>query len=155
MSKSICGLECNECSLKESCAGCSETNGRPFGGECVIAVCCQSRGCGFRGQCHGSACGLKGRLISEINALGIDDMAEVTDLYALEGAFINLEYTIPNGQRVKLLDDKKVYLGNQIEKKNSGRCYGLAADESFLLVCEYGEGGTDAEIIIYKKRARQ
>ena len=37
-------------------------------------------------------------------------------------------------------------------KPGSDRCYGLIADESFLLVCEYGENGTDAELIAYKKR---
>lgn len=28
----------------------------------------------------------------------------------------------------------------------------LAADESLLLVCEYGEQGEDAEIVVYKRR---
>ena len=47
---------------------------------------------------------------------------------------------------------KKIYLGNQICKQDSGRCYGLAADEDHLLVCEYGDGGADAEIILFRKR---
>lgn len=50
------------------------------------------------------------------------------------------------------MDDNKIYLGNQICKKNSSRCYGLTADENYLLVCEYGDGGSDAEIVVYKKR---
>jgi len=37
-----------------------------------------------------------------------------------------------------------------------GQCpskdYGLVADEDHLLVCEYGEGSSGAEIILYKKR---
>ncbi len=43
MSHSICGINCGKCELKESCNGCEETNGRPFGGECVIAMCFQNK----------------------------------------------------------------------------------------------------------------
>ena len=81
-------------------------------------------------------------------------MPEVTDLNALAGSYINLVYTLPSGQAVKLLEDEKIYLGNQLEKAGSSRCYGLAADESFLLVCEYGANGSDPEIILYKKRKK-
>lgn len=45
----------------------------------------------------------------------------------------------------------KSYLGNQLRKKDSDRCYGVIADEHYLLVCEYGENGADAEIVVYKK----
>lgn len=57
-------------------------------------------------------------------------------------------------QAAKLLDDEKIYLGNQICKQDSDRCYGLAADEDHLLVCEYGDGGADAEIILFQKRRK-
>ncbi len=76
----------------------------------------------------------------------------ISYLNALSGDYINLEYTLPSGQRTKLLDDSKVYLGNQMCKKGSDRCYGLAADRNFLLICEYGEQGADAEIVVFKKR---
>lgn len=66
--------------------------------------------------------------------------------------FVNLEYTLPNGTAVKLLEDDKVYLGNQIEQADSQRCYGIVGDESHILVCEYGCGGADPEILLYKKR---
>lgn len=79
-------------------------------------------------------------------------MEEVTDLNLLKGSFVNLPYTIPNGQVVKLWDDDRIYWGNQLCKKDSNRCYGLAADEHYLLVCEYGDGGSDAEIVVYKRR---
>ncbi|MDD4412984.1 MAG: hypothetical protein PHR14_00305 [Oscillospiraceae bacterium] len=79
-------------------------------------------------------------------------MERVTNLNALKGSFVNLEYTLANGRSVKLWDDDKIYLGNQICKKNSDRCYGLSADENYLFVCEYGDSGSDAEIIVYKKR---
>lgn len=79
-------------------------------------------------------------------------MEEVTGLNALHGAYINLQYSLPSGQKIKFWDDDRIYLGNQICKKNSNRCYGLTADENYLLVCEYGDNGSDAEIIVYKKR---
>lgn len=54
--------------------------------------------------------------------------------------------------RIKLLDDRKIYLGYQVEKKDSDRWYGLVADREYLLVCEYGCNGEDPEIILLKKR---
>ena len=44
MIDSHCGLHCTGCKYKETCGcgGCIETNGRPFHGECPVAVCCQN-----------------------------------------------------------------------------------------------------------------
>lgn len=151
MLHSICGADCTHCGQKGASSGCLETNGHPFGRECVIAACCRDRGQEQCGLCGGS-CQLKAPLIARFNALGIHDMAEVTDLAALQGSYINLTYTLPNGQTVKLLDENKVYLGSQVPKKGSGRCYGLAADENYLLVCEYGENGSEPEIIVFRRK---
>lgn len=101
-----------------------------------------------------TTCGMdnvKNTLIGEFNALGIENLY-VRDLNRLNGDYVNLEYTLPNGQRVKLLEDDKVYWGNQIEIPGSDRCYGVVADERYLLVCQYGCNGADPEIILYKKR---
>ena len=115
-----------------------------------ISECCLSGG---RTRCADCGpCRLKEALAAEFNALRIPDMGEVTDLNALTGSYINLTYTLPSGQAVRLLDDKQIYLGNQLHKRGSERCYGLAAGRDFLLVCEYGEGGADAEIVLYKRR---
>lgn len=95
---------------------------------------------------------MKQQLIEEFNALGIEDMETVTDLNVLPGSYINLEYKLPGGQAVRFWDDSRTYIGNQVSKKNSDRCYGLAADDNHLLVCEYGENGADPEIVIYKRR---
>ena len=65
---------------------------------------------------------------------------------------MNLEYPLSNGTTVKFLNDKDVYLGNQIERTNSKRCYGVVANEDFILVCEYGCNGADPEIVMYKHR---
>jgi len=94
---------------------------------------------------------MKKTLIDEFNALGIKGL-QVDDLNLLDGSYVNLEYSLPNGQKVKLLEDDKVYWGNQIEIPGKERCYGIVADDQYLLVCEYGCNGTEPEIIVYKKR---
>ena len=150
-----CGLDCRECPAVETCPGCTATGGKPFGGTCVLGACCQKQGCDAPGTCFSGRCALKEELIAEFNALGIPDMDPVTDLNALPGSYINLEYTLPGGQKVKFWDDSRVYLGNQLCKHDgSGRCYGLTADEGHLLVCEYGDGGSDPEIVVYQRREK-
>lgn len=57
----------------------------------------------------------KKQLIQEINDLHIEGMPKVEKLNALVGKYVNLEYPLPNGKRVKLLDDQTTYLGNQLE----------------------------------------
>ena len=74
------------------------------------------------------------------------------DLNLLTGAYVNLEYPLSNGTTVKFLSDKDIYLGNQIERQDSERCYGVVANEDFILICEYGCNGSDPEIVLYKRR---
>ena len=73
--------------------------------------------------------------IAELNALNIPDL-KVESLTPLNGFYVNLEYRLPNGQAVKLLEDSKVYMGSQIERPGQERCYGVVADEKYLLVCD-------------------
>ncbi|MBR0039819.1 MAG: helix-turn-helix domain-containing protein [Oscillospiraceae bacterium] len=94
---------------------------------------------------------LKKTLIDEINALGIEGMPKLDALNALVGSYVNLEYPLPGGQRAKFLNDGTTYLGNQLETE-AGRCFGVLANMDFILVCTYGEGGADPELILYKKR---
>lgn len=89
--------------------------------------------------------------IDQFNRLGIPCMDKVQDLHELKGDYINLEYTAPGGQKIKFLDDSAIYYGAELCKKGTHRCYGLSAGDDFLLVCEYGDGGSDPEIILYKK----
>ena len=145
MMKTICGIDCAGCRFKSTCNGCAETNGHPFGGECVAAECYKSGG-------ENCFITYKNHLIDEFNSLKVTDMPTITNLCQLSGAYVNLEYTLPNGEKIKFLDDTKIYLGYQVEKENSDRCYGLVADNDYLLVCEYGCDGADPEIIVYKKR---
>ena len=95
----------------------------------------------------------KQQLISEFNDLNIEGMPKVEKLNALVGKYINLEYRLPNGQTAKFLDDNATYLGNQLECEFGGdRCFGIAANMEFLLVCTYEEDGANPELVVYKKR---
>ncbi|MDD6275411.1 MAG: zinc ribbon domain-containing protein [Clostridia bacterium] len=95
----------------------------------------------------------KKQIICEFNDLQIEGMPEVKELNALVGGYVNLEYTLPNGNRVKFLDDGATYLGNQLECEFGGdRCFGLIANMDFILVCTYEENGTNPELVVYKKR---
>ena len=95
----------------------------------------------------------KQELIREFNDLHIEGMPRVEKLNALVGGYINLEYRLPNGQTVKFLDDSATYLGNQLACEFGGdRCFGIAANMDFLLVCTYGKDGADPELVVYKKR---
>lgn len=101
----------------------------------------------------------KRQLINEINALGIEGMPKLEKLNALIGKYVNLEYTLPNGSKVRFLNDQKTYLGNQLECEfGSERCFGIVADMDFILVCTYdkdnvnGANAMNPELILYKKR---
>jgi len=134
-----CGNDCcKECSRLAECGGCEKCGGHPFGGSCIA-------------ERNSNFLELKKCLIDEINALGIKELV-VNDLFLLNGAYVNLEYPLQSGATVKFLKDQDVYLGNQIERTNSQRCYGVVANEEFLLVCEYGCNGAEPEIVAFKRR---
>ena len=95
----------------------------------------------------------KQQLMDEINALQVEGMPKVQSLNALVGGYIDLEYRLPNGQLVKFLDDGATYLGTQLECEFGGnRCFGIAANMDFILICTYEENGENPELVIYKKR---
>jgi len=95
----------------------------------------------------------KKQLISEFNALQIAGMPEVKTLNALVGKYINMEYRLPNGRSVPFLDDSASYLGTELPCEFGGdRCFGLAANMEFLLVCTYEANGENPELVVYKKR---
>lgn len=94
---------------------------------------------------------LKKQLLEEINALRPEGMPEAATLYALAGRDVNLAYPLPGGETARFLDDGRTYFGNQLPGED-GRCFGVLADESFLLICSYGPDGADPELLVYKKR---
>lgn len=79
-------------------------------------------------------------------------MPTLNKLNALVGSYVNLEYKLPNGKSVKLLDDNATYLGNQLECDSGDKCFGIVANMEFILICTYEANGENPEIIIYKKR---
>ena len=134
-----CGIDCCEnCVRFSECGGCEKCAGHPFCGSCIA-------------ERNRDFSALKQQLIEEINALRIDGLI-VYDLNLLSGEYVNLGYPLFNGTTVRFLNDKDIYLGNQIERQDSERCYGVVADEMFILVCEYGCNGVDPEIVLYKRR---
>ena len=95
----------------------------------------------------------KKQLIDEINGLDIEGMPGVDNLNALVGKYVNLEYPLPGGEKVKFLDDQTTYLGNQLESEiKDGLFFGILANMDFLLVCTYEKDGENPELILYKKR---
>ena len=134
-----CGKDCcKECDRLLECGGCEQCHGHPFGGSCVAE---RNKDFPFLKRC----------LIDEINAFGIEGLA-VDDLNLLTGSYVNLSYPLPNGSAVQFLKDNDIYLGNQVEQTDSERCYGIVANEDFILICEYGCNGSDPEIVLYKRR---
>lgn len=149
--EAICGANCDECELLKSnkCKGCKNTNGSPFGKKCWIAKYIE-----IGGKNNFEA--IKKQLIEEFNSLKIDGMPKIKELYPLHGSFVNLEYPLPNGNKVRFLHDNESYFGNQVEcvfnDDELKRYFGLIANMNFLLVCEYGENVCNPEITVYKKR---
>jgi transcriptional regulator with XRE-family HTH domain len=93
----------------------------------------------------------KQQLIKELNTLlQIEGLTHIKNLNVLPGEFVNMEYTLPTGEKVKFLDDKQTYLGSQLEGKR--KCFGIVANMDFILVCSYEENGENPELVIYKKR---
>lgn len=134
-----CGIDCcKDCSRAAQCGGCEKCKGHPFGGSCIA-------------ERNRNFAELKKQLIDEINALGIAELT-VSDLFLLNGAYVNLKYPLPNGTAVGFLNDNDVYLGNQVEKPASERCYGVVASEAFILVSEYGCNGAEPELVLYRRR---
>ena len=151
MMKSICGLDCAACELRENCAGCAATGGKSFGSQCAVAKCCVEGGRAACADC-GGGCVLREQMMAEINALAIAGMPPVTGLNALLGRYANSEYALPGGQKARLLDDNAVYLGNVLPSADGTRLYGVVGNADFLAVSAFAADGGDAELLMYRKR---
>lgn len=94
------------------------------------------------------------KIVSELKAVfEKEDAAEIVEETIFpKHKWQDLEYPLVNGTTIRFLKDKDIYLGNQVEKTDSDRCYGVVADEGFILVCEYGCNGAEPEIVLYKRR---
>ena len=124
--KSLCGADCANCQWNSTCPGCSDE-------KCFIARYIKKDGKEAYEE-------FKQDLINEFNALDIPGMPKIDELYALVGNFVNLEYPLHSGQKVKFLDNNSMYLGNQVEcELRKGRCYGMIS-------CSYVNTAKTAQI---------
>ena len=98
--RTYCGANCEGCPSKENCKGCRETCGSPFGGRCVAAEYIKFGGLEAYQK-------FKQKLLGEINALlAAQEIGAIDGFFELVGEYVNLEYTMPSGEKVKLLNDK-------------------------------------------------
>ena len=86
------------------------------------------------------------QLIEEIIALHIEGMPKVEAVNALVGKFVNLEYGLPNGTKVKFLDDQTTYLGNQLESEivEGPLSSSVLENMDFILVSTYEKHGKNS-----------
>ena len=89
----------------------------------------------------------KNELIEEINNLNLDFIFKIEELYPLNGIFVNIEYELHNGEKIRLLKDNNIYLGTQLPKAD-----GIIADNDYILVGKYDNNYQNANIIVYKQR---
>lgn len=95
----------------------------------------------------------KAQLVKEINELQIEGMPKLEKLNALVGKYVNIEYPLANGAKVKFLDDNTTYLGNQLESEIvDGAFFGVIANMDFILIATYEKDVQNPELILYKKR---
>ena len=142
--KTICGADCGECPFREECRGCVATCGKPFGGTCVAAEYIKAGGMERYHE-------FKRVLLGEVNALlEANGLPAADGLNELAGSFINLPYPLPSGETVRFLDDRKIYLGTQIEFADL--YFGVVADTTFILISRYSVDGSEPELIAYRKR---
>lgn len=58
--QSYCGIQCDECKYREkfNCSGCLAMKGKPFWGECKVAMCCIEKELKHCGKCEKFPCEL-------------------------------------------------------------------------------------------------
>ena len=132
---------CEKCSLNNNCISCeSDCN------KCIALDYIKIGGIENYNK-------FKKILLNEINILlRANNIPQAETLCEVAGCYVNLEYPVPNGKMIKFLDDRKIYLGTQIEFADLGVCYGVVADTNFILVCSYSVNGSEPELIVYQKR---
>ena len=144
--KSYCGVNCNECKMNNECNGCISSNGCPFGGKCLAAEVIKIS------KSQKELEEYKKNLMKEFNSLKVKGMPKVTKLYELKGSFINLKYKLQNDKEISFWNNNDIYLGTQLEKEDSNKCFGLVASANYLMISEYEENGDNPKIVIFKER---
>ena len=134
-------FDCHCCEEYPRCGGCHK---RCYSSFCLADHLIQQGGIeAFRE--------FERKAIDLINGLGIKGL-RVQWLNLVPASYVNLEYGLENWGKVRFLTDGEA-VGQQIERDDSDRCYGVVVSLSHLLVCEYGCVGSDPEILLYRKLA--
>ena len=142
----VCGANCNECAMVEQCKGCTENCESPFGGKCIAKQYIRTGGMATYNV-------FKEKLRDEINEqLRFAGAPETDKLYELPGSYVNLEYELSNGSKVRFLKDQDIYLGCQVHGGDTDLCYGAVGNMDFILICQYGADGSNPQLITYHKR---
>lgn len=89
---------------------------------------------------------MKERVIKILKSLEIKELRDVEELWELPGAYVNMESKLLDGSQGKVLEDDKMYLCCQVEI-NEEECYGVAADESKIVIYRYKNEGEDSIIV--------
>lgn len=87
------------------------------------------------------------KLIREVEKLEIPGL-QLNGLYLMMGEDINFEYPMPNGTKIKILNDFSEYLTSRV--KLNDKLYELVANEKMMLVYVIEKNGSQ-EIIFFKK----
>lgn len=102
---------------------------------------------------HGQFEAFKQQLMEEINALRIEGLPKVEQLYTLAGKDVDLAYPLPSGKQVSFLAPNRTYLGTQLPCEfDPEHTFGVIADTGFLLVATYGQDRSEAELVGYWRR---
>ena len=149
--RSYCFMNCRKCSKRIYCAGCYESGGRPFGGECVIAECCKKHNEGYKCGYPATGCKLKYKVMTEMKKSGVTDLHPFNLIFEMPGKFININYKHPDGSVKRPFDDTKVYIWGQYKLPNRSRIYTIIADSENLWIADYDENGDNAEILEHRK----
>lgn len=80
-----------------------------------------------------------------------NEFENFNSLNLMDGNYLNIECTLPNGDKTKILDNDTQYYAKQIDIEGSDKCYGVAANEKFIAVYKYGCNGENAELVLWKK----
>lgn len=94
---------------------------------------------------------MKDVILQKIHELPISVLREITALHELPGSYLNLECTLPNRKKARVLEDDRTYYAAQVEVPGNPRCYGVAADETQIAVFTYGCNGADAELVLWMR----
>lgn len=89
---------------------------------------------------------MKEKIVEILRGLDILELNAAKEWCELPGAYVNMESELPDGTVGKILDDEKTYLCCQVPI-DSETCYGVAADESRIVIYRYKNDDSESKIV--------